>query len=309
MITYLKNNTIGLERLQEPTNGCWINIIDPSEEEINQILASGVPQDYIAYSLDIDERARTEKEIDATLIVVRIPHFQGKTSDVPYTTIPLGIILTEDCLITICKIDNAIIQELSSGQVKKLTTLKRNRFVLHLLLLIATKYLGYLREITKAVDALEDQLERSMRNKEMLELLKYEKSLTYFATGLKSNELMMERLQRSQLFLMYPEDEELLEDVLTENQQAIEITNITSNILNSMMDAFASIISNNLNTVMKFLASITIVLSIPTMIASFYGMNLNLPLENSAFAFAVILAFSLGISVTVALVFVRHDWL
>jgi magnesium transporter len=159
------------------------------------------------------------------------------------------------------------------------------------------------------VDALEDKLQRSMRNQEVLELLKYEKSLTYFTTALKSNELMMERLQRSQLFQTYPDDLELLEDVLTENQQAIEMVNIAGAILRQMMDACASIISNNLNIVMKFLASITIVLSLPTLVASLYGMNVRLPFEASPLAFPLILVVSFVLSVSVAWIFSKRDWL
>jgi magnesium transporter len=158
------------------------------------------------------------------------------------------------------------------------------------------------------VDILEDQLQQSTRNKEVLELLKYQKSLTYFTTALKSNELMMERLQRSQLLRTYPEDEDLLEDVLTENQQAIEMTNITSNILSSMMDAFASIISNNLNGVMKFLAAITIVLSLPTMVASFFGMNVHLPFEAHPQAFVLIIFISLLIGLSAVYIFWKRDW-
>jgi magnesium transporter len=180
---------------------------------------------------------------------------------------------------------------------------------LRLLLFTANKYLNYLREITKVVDILEDQLQLSTRNKEVLELLKYQKSLTYFTTALKSNELMMERLQRSHIFQAYPEDEDLLEDVLTENQQAIEMTNITSNILSSMMDAFASIISNNLNGVMKILASVTIVMSLPTMIASFFGMNVHLPLEDHPLAFVSLIGVSLLISLAAAYLFWKRDWI
>jgi magnesium transporter len=182
------------------------------------------------------------------------------------------------------------------------------RFVLRILLASANEYLGYLREITKRVDILEDELQQSTRNKEVLELLKYQKSLTYFATALKSNELMMERLRRSQLFDTYPEDADLLEDVLTENQQAIEMTNITSNILSGMMDAFASIISNNLNRVMVILASITILLSLPTMVASFFGMNVRVPFESHSVAFLIIIGISLCISLIAAYIFWKRDW-
>jgi magnesium transporter len=164
-----------------------------------------------------------------------------------------------------------------------------------------------LREINKVVDSWRP-LQQSTRNKEVLELLKYQKSLTYFATALKSNELMMERLERSKLFQAFPEDEDLLDDVLTENQQAIEMTNISSNILSGMMDAFASIISNNLNGVMKILAGITIILALPTMVASFYGMNVVLPLEGMAFAFPLILGIAFALTLGVVYIFWKRDW-
>lgn len=308
MITIYKSVTTGLAVLTEPIDGCWINAVDPTPQEIQWLQSLNIPPDYTTYPLDIDERARTERENGEVLIVLRIPYDQGQAADLPYTTLPMGIILNEHYLVTICKRENDILTEFASGRVRNLATAKRNRFVLRLLLSAASKYLVYLREINKVVDALEDQLQLSTRNKEVLELLKFQKSLTYFTTALKSNELMMERLQRSQLFKAFPEDEDLLEDVLTENQQAIEMTNISSNILSSMMDAFASIISNNLNAVMKFLAAITIVLSLPTMVASFYGMNVELPFEHVPWAFGLVIALSLLLSVGVIFVFVKRDW-
>jgi magnesium transporter len=300
MITILRSTDVGLERAENLADGCWVNLVAPGADEVAQLHEEyGIPHDFITSALDLDERARTERENGELLIVLRIPYFQGKDADVPYITIPLGIILTDQYIITVCKLENEIITEFTNGRAKDATTSKRLRFVLRILLSTANKYLNYLREITKAVDILEDQLQQSTRNKEVLELLKYQKSLTYFTTALKSNELMMERLQRSQLLRTYPEDEDLLEDVLTENQQAIEMTNITSNILSSMMDAFASIISNNLNTVMKFLASITIVLSLPTLVASLFGMNVHLPLELHPNAFLYIIMISILISLVV----------
>jgi magnesium transporter len=308
MITIYKNNETGLTVLTDPTPGCWINVINPTPQEIQWLQGLKFPHDYITYPLDIDERARTERENGEVLIVLRTPFFQGQAADVPYTTIPMGIILNDRYIVTVCKRENEVLAEFISGRVKGLSTTKRNRFVLRLLLSTAARYLVHLREINKVVDALEDQLQQSTRNKEVLELLKFQKSLTYFTTALKSNELMMERLQRSQLFKAYPEDEDLLEDVLTENQQAIEMTNISSNILSSMMDAFASIISNNLNGVMKFLAAITIVLSLPTMVASFYGMNIELPFEHLQYAFILVIGISLLLSLGVIYVFVKRDW-
>lgn len=308
MITIYSHNAKGLLTQKEPTSGSWLNVVDPSPQEISQIQALGIFQDFITYPLDLDEQARTEREDGVIFILLRVPYNQGQSEDVPFTTLPLGIILTDQLIITICKRDHEIIRYFADGKVRDFSPGKRNRFVLRLFLKTAQTFLVHLKEINKVVDALEDKLQLSQRNKEVLELLKYQKSLTFFTTALKSNELMMERLQRSQLFKMYPEDEDLLDDVLIENRQAIEMTNIASNILSSMMDAFASIISNNLNVVMKFLASVTILLSIPTIITSFYGMNVILPLANYQHTNLIILAVVFVIVILVSVIFWKKDW-
>jgi magnesium transporter len=309
MITIYRHGEHGLDVLTEPITGCWINVVDPTQEEINRLQTLSIPQDYIHYALDLDERSRTERENGEMLIILRVPYFQGKAVDVPYTTIPLGIILTERYIVTVCRCANDITQEFAAGRARDLSTGKRYRFVLRLLLATAAKYLSYLREITKVVDALEDKLQLSIRNREVLELLKYEKSLTYFTTALKSNELLLERLDRTRIFNTYPEDEDLLDDVLTENQQAIEMVNIESNILSSMMDAFASIISNNQNQVIKLLTSFTIVLSFPTIVASFFGMNVHLPLlDEHPNSFFFILLLSVGLSLGVTYILKKRDW-
>ena len=308
MITIYSHNEKGLLTQKEPTSGSWLNVVDPSPEEIIQIQNLGIFQDFITYPLDLDEQARTEREDGVIFILLRIPYNQGESADVPFTTLPLGIILTNQLIITVCKRDHEILHGFAAGKVRDFSPGKRNRFVLRLFLKAAQMYLVYLKEINKVVDALEDKLQLSLRNKEVLELLKYQKSLTFFTTALKSNELMMERLQRSQLFKMYPEDEDLLEDVLIENRQAIEMTNISSNILSSMMDAFASIISNNLNVVMKFLASVTILLSIPTIITSYYGMNVVLPLGEYVHTNLIILGIILVCIILVSIIFWKKDW-
>ena len=197
--------------------------------------------------------------------------------------------MTDSHIATIGRFETGVIEAMASRRVRGLSTVKRNRFVLHLLLLTAQRYLFHLADINRAVDGAEDRLQRSLRNQELLELLRYQKSLVYFTTALKANELMLQRLQRSRMFDAYPDDEDLLEDALTEMQQAIEVVGITGSILAGMMDAFASIISNNLNAVMKFLASVTIVLSFPTILASLYGMNVALPGGDSRHAFAALL--------------------
>ncbi|HLB48289.1 MAG TPA: magnesium transporter CorA family protein [Anaerolineales bacterium] len=309
MITVLKGKADHVMPTTEWESGCWVNASAPTAEELETLRAKlPVPSDFFTYSLDIDERARVEKEDGALLLVLRLPHFQGHSADIPYTTVPVGIIIAGDLLATVCPAENAIIQSLAAGEVKDLSTAKKNRFVLQVLHSTAHKYLDYLREINKIVDKLEDKLQRSLRNEEVMELLKYQKSLVYFTTGLKSNELMLSRLQRNHLFDEHTEDQELLEDVVTEVQQAIEMTSISENILSQMMDAFASIISNNLNVVMKFLASMTIVLSLPTIVASIYGMNVELPLGKHPLAFAIVMGLSLLMSILVAVIFWKKDW-
>ncbi len=307
MITIFKNIENELRIIPDPIVGSWINVTHPTPDEISRLIELGIPHDYITYSLDIDERARTERENGDQLILLRVSYFESEIVDIPYITLPLGIILTDHYIVTICRQENEVVREMAS--LKDLSTVKRNRFVLRLLLRAATHYLTHLRQITKAVDALEDQLQKSTRNKEVLALLKYQKSLTLFTTALKSHELMMKRLQQSQMFREFEEDEDLLEDVLTETQQAIEMTNISSNILSNMMDAFASIISNNLNAVMKFLASITIIVSLPTLITSFYGMNVSLPFDSNPLTYLGIIFLTITLTAVVGIVFWRRDWL
>jgi len=308
MITIYRGTESGLETIAQPASGCWIKVVDPSPEEVAQLAETlNIPQDFVTYPLDMDERARTEKENGATLIVLRVPHFQGEASDVPYVTVPLGIVVTGSFVATVSKVETSVVQALN--QARELSTSKRNRFILRVLRITANRYLHDLRKIDSIVEVLEDRLQHSQRNRELLELLKYQKSLVYFTTALKSDELILRHLHKSLLFQQHAEDLDLLEDVLTEVQQAIEMTNISSNILSQMMDAFASIISNNLNAVMKFLASVTIILSLPTMIASFFGMNVRLPLGQLSWAFPLILVFAVMVCASVAVLFWRKDWL
>ncbi len=309
MITIYKSTDQGLETIPEVSRGCWIDVVDPTVEEIAELLDLGIPQEFITYPLDMDERARVEREDGEILIVLRVPLYQGLAADVPYITMPMGVVLDSQWILTISRRPSEVMQEFSTGRVRGLTTAKRNRFLLQLLHLTASKYLSYLREINKAVDLLEDQLQLSTRNKELLGLLKHQKSLVYFTEALRSNELMMERLQRGQFFTTYPDDEDLLEDALTENQQAIAMTNIATDILSSTMDAFASIISNNVNIVMKFLAAATIILMMPNILSSFWGMNVNVPMANWPWAFPIIAGISIILAIFVARIFIRRDWM
>jgi len=307
MLTIYKTTEQGLEQIDSMANGAWIKVIDPTPEEIERLVNWGIEADYINYSLDFDEMARMERDDDYTFILLRIPHSQ-LDSDIPYTTIPLGIMIKSNFIVTICRYDKDMFKVLANGKYRHLKTAKRYRLALYIFLETATRYLTHLREINRATEAIEDKLQKSTRNRELLELLKYQKSLTFFATALRSNELMMERVQRTQIFNYYEDDQDLLEDVLTENQQAIQMTSINTEILSSMTDAFASIISNNINAVMKVLAALTIIINLPLLIASFYGMNVNLPGAEREYAFMLVVGLSVALTAIVVYIFYKRDW-
>ena len=308
MLTIYKTTEGGIEELKSMENGAWVKAVDPTAEEIQQLVQWGVDADFINNSLDLDEMPRMERDDEYTFILIRIPHRQPE-SDIPYTTIPLGIFIKGNMIVTICRYEKEMFQVLANRKYRLLKTGKRYRFALYIFLETATRYLTHLREINRMTETIEDQLQKSTRNREVLELLKYQKSLTYFATALRSNEVMMERVQRTQIFNYYEEDQDLLEDVLTENQQAIQMTSINAEILSSMMDAFASIISNNLNGVMKALAALTIIVTLPGTVAGFFGMYVMLPLsDGNPTAFLIVFGIALTLTAIATFIFYKRDW-
>ncbi len=286
----------------------WINVTAPSEDEIRTLSQDlNIPVDFLTSPLDVDERPRIETEDKSTLVLIRTPHFD-KDNDIQFTTIPLGIIFADNILLTVCGSKNDVLQAFINGRIRGWSTAKRSQFLLRIFSRTALIYLDYLKQINKQTSEVEDRLEKSMKNEELIELLNFEKSLVYFTTSLRANELVMERLQKTEMIKMYPDDIDLLEDVIIENRQAIEMANIHSNILSGMMDAFASVISNNLNVVMKFLTSVTILLNIPVLVASVYGMNIKLPLQDWSHAFAFTMSLSFAISILCVIIFAKRRW-
>ncbi|MEC9488637.1 MAG: magnesium transporter CorA family protein [Halanaerobium sp.] len=287
----------------------WVNLIDPSEEEINRVIdATGIEREFLLHSLDPEERPRIDQEENQTLIIIDIP------TDIPdeypeYTTLPLGIILMDKLIITVSKKQTKILDDFKDNRVKNHFTSKRTRFLFQIFYQVARAYLNYLRKVNKKSEEIEQRLHLSLKNEELYALLNLEKSLVYFTTSIKANEAVMEKIMKYEPLEFYEEDEEIMEDAIIENKQAMEMASIYSNILSGMMDAFASVISNNLNIVMKLLAAITIILSIPTMIASFYGMNVLLPMQENPHAFIFIMGFSLIVAVLVALILNRKNML
>ena len=307
MLYIYKTTENGLEILDTIANGTWVNVVDPKPDEIEKLVNWGMDMDYINYSLDQDEMPRMERDEDYTFILLRIPMHQPE-SDIPYITVPLGILILGNKIITVCRYESDVFKPLTNGKHRYMKTGKRYRLTLYIFLETAMQYLNLLREINRATELIEDRLQKSTQNRELLELLKYQKSLTYFATALRANEVMMERVQKTQLFNYYEEDQDLLEDVLTENQQAIQMTSINTEILSSMMGAFASVISNNLNGVMKALAALTIIFNVPTIVASFYGMNVTLPGEGYPFAFLSVIGLALGLTAFATYIFYKRNW-
>lgn len=279
MIQIYKTVNNEIVRTDNYAEGVWVNLVNPNENEIISVSKElNVEIDYLKAALDEEERARIESDNGQTLIIVDIPIVDREGKMNIYTTIPLGIIILKHSIITVCLKEDTLLGDFINNKVKTFFTHYKARFVLQILFRNATKYLQYLKHIDKTSSRIEQDLHKSMKNKELIQMLKLEKSLVYFSTALKSNEIVLEKLMKHEHIKNYPEDTELLEDVIIENKQAIEMANIYSNILSGTMDAFASVISNNLNIVMKFLTSITIVMAIPTMVSGFFGMNVDMPL-------------------------------
>ena len=274
MLTIHKTVHGKMTRVDNAEDGCWVNLINPSEDELRTVGAIlGVEPTFLRAALDEEETSRIDSEDGQTLIIVDTPAMEQDETGVVYSTLPLGVIVTEKHIITVCLKETSVVRDLQDGMVKDVRTQQRTRFILNILLLVAKRFLKYLRQIDKTYKHMERQLYKTQRNKELIQLLDLEKSLVYFNTALKANEVTLEKILRGRIVTLYEEDHDLLEDVLIEIRQAIEMAQIYSSIISSMMDAFSSVISNNLNVIMKVLTSITILLTIPNIIFSFYGMN------------------------------------
>lgn len=294
-----------LEKIDEIQDGCWIHLTDPGPEECKAVIDRfGLEPDYIKAALDEEESPRCESEDGQTLVIVDLPTVQPEGRTFLYNTIPLGIIHCEKALITVCLKESTILDNFMEGRVRGFSTTKKTRFILQLLYSNASRFLQYLKQIDKASTMIENELHKSLKNRELIQMLKLEKSLVYFSTSLTSNEMVMEKLLKTEYIRKYPEDTELLEDVIVENKQAIEMCNIYRDILSGTMDAFASVISNNLNIVMKMLAALTIVLAIPSIVSSFFGMNTGVPFAGSIAGFWIVV----GIAVTLTAVTATILW-
>lgn len=289
----------------EFSRGNWINMVSPSEEEIKAVCENvKIQEDFIRYALDPEEKARIDIEEDdgTILFIIDTPIMEIESGAKVYSTMPIGVIFVrDDYIITVSLRKNSIIEDLDKKKLKNIITYKKSRMLLQLFYSNAEMFLNLLKKLNKETEIAENVLKNSMKNKELLKLLSLEKGLVYFTTSLKANEVVMEKTMRGNLIKLYEEDEDILDDAIIENKQAIEMAKIYRDILTGTMDTYASIISNNLNGVMKYLTSITIILAIPTMIASYWGMNVAVPLANNPFGFVLIVGFSILIGVIATL--------
>jgi magnesium transporter len=310
MITIHKTIDGKLAPLDHLDFDCWINLINPSQEEMQRIsILLGVPLDHLSDPLDADERARIEMEDGVMLLVIRVPLENEADPRVPYQTLPIGVVITPTAVITVCRSDRDLVTELLNGRTRIVDTAQRMRFAIQLMQRTALMFLRCLKDINRRSDVIEQRLQLSTRNQELIDLLGIEKSLVYFATSLKANDIIMDKVLRMRSIQLSEEEADLLEDAITENRQAIGMANIYSDILSGTMDAFASIISNNMNTVMKFLTGFTIIMMIPNIVSGVYGMNIALPFQHDAHAFSIVTAMSAGACLLAWLVFIKKRWL
>jgi magnesium transporter len=272
-------------------------MIAPTEEELQMVSSdTGAFYDFLRYPLDDEERPRMEIEDKQILTIIDIPNYD--TESAAYETMPMGIILTADHVITVCLKDTGILDDFSQNRFKPIATYKKTRFLFLLLYKNALLFLRYLREIERHTNSLEKELQKSMRNRELIRLMNVGKSLVYFSTSLRSNQAVLERLLRTRALKKFEEDEDLLEDVIIENKQAIEMAGIYTNILTGTMETSATIVSNNLNGVMKFLAAITIIMSLPTMVASFFGINVPVPFQTLLYPYGFMLVVTISVAIS-----------
>lgn len=308
MIQYFQNVNHQTLQIDKPENGAWVNVLPPlKQEEFSELSKElTIPLDFLTDSLDIDERSRFEEDDNVKLVVIKTPTENNSfnESDAYYITIPICIILTHNQIVTVNSFENGAIQKfLKTFQNRHPDN--RKMMVLKIFEKIIQTYMEFLKEINIRRNVFEQKLYAANKNEHLLQLMRIQKSLVYFVTALRSNEMLLMKIERTNFLSLNEEEKEFLQDLIVDNSQALEMANIYTNILSSSLDAFASIIANNQNEVLKRLSVITIVLSIPVLVASIYGMNVPIPHSNSAYAFYIPVLLSLVISLVIGWFFLR----
>ena len=302
----MKSGERHLTEIPDIAPGCWINLENPSDREIEEVSAkTGIPDDMLKAALDEEERAHIDSDDGFTVILVDIPVMSGDKDWYVYSTLPLAMVYNDDYFVTVCLRDTAVLGDFILGRVKNFDLNKRTRFIYQVLYVNAIKFLGYLKQIDKTSSRVQQQLHRSMKNKELIQLLDLEKALVYFSTSLNSNQIVIDRLKTLPSLKHFDDDSDIIDDVIVENKQAIEMATIYRDIMSGTMDAFASVISNNQNIVMKLLTALTICLTIPTVISSLWGMNTGVPFEGSLVGFWIVVGIIVAILIPVVIIMFR----
>ena len=305
MMTIYKWENGGLKEASEFAPSCWINLVDPTTTELEAVLThSNVPRDFLTDPLDAGERPRFDYEDDASLIIVHVPRPDDEDSVSPYRTVPLGIILFGQSVITVCSAATPVTTAFLDQIRRVCPPSDTYRFAFRLLWHAGVLFLRYINEIHSRTATLEDELHESISNEVLMKLFQIEKTLVYFTTSLKADTIALARANTARQLTLSEDDRDYLEDAMVEYQQALETATIHSNILNGTLDTFASIINNNLNNVMKYLTAATIMLAAPTLIASLYGMNIGLPFQNHAHAFSIVMGISGLLAIAIGALFV-----
>jgi magnesium transporter len=308
LIQYFKNINQKTVAIDKPEQGSWVNVLPPLKQEEFSELSSTleIPIDFLTDSLDIDERSRFEVDDNVRLIVIKTPTENNSfnESDAYYITIPICIILTHNQVVTVNSFENSAIKKFLNTFQNRHPD-KRSMMVLKIFEKVVQTFMEHLKEINQRRNTYEQKLYHASRNEYLVELMRIQKSLVYFVTALRSNEMLMMKLERTNFLGLNEEEKEFLDDLIVDNSQALEMANIYTNILSSTLDAFASIIANNQNQVLKRLAVITIVLTFPVLIASLFGMNVPSGFEHSPYAFYIVAFLSLGIALIIGWYFFR----
>ncbi len=288
--------------------GVWVNLENPSDLEIGKVCdETGIPEDMVKAALDEEERAHIDNDGDYTLIVIDIPVINEEKDTYVYSTLPLAVIYSDKYFVTVCLRETSVLGDFVNNAVRNFDVNKRTRFIYQILYANATKYLHYLKLIDRTASRIQQSLHRALKNTELIKLLDLDKALVYFSTSLLSNQVVIDRMRQISAIKHYEDDSDLLDDVIIENKQAIEMASIYREVLSGTMDTFASVISNNQNIVMKLLTAITILLTIPTLIASLIGMNVPMPfgLGDSPYGFWIILGVIVAILIPVIIIMLR----
>ncbi|MCD6483090.1 MAG: magnesium transporter CorA family protein [Candidatus Aenigmarchaeota archaeon] len=309
-IYFKKVNDVSIQELDRLKKGSWIKVINPTKEEINFLVKRvGVLKDFIEDALDEDERPRVDKDNGQRLIIVRIPYKEIVNGDIEIKTIPLGVIITNKYIITVCLKDEDITKLFVENRIRNFSTTQRTRFLLYTLREINKRFDRYINEMEKYIRKIEHSAAKSLSNQEILKLLMFQKTLLYFNVSIVANEKVFRRIASGKIIKLYEDDEDLLEDLMLNNEEMLESVKIFGKILSNAIDAYSSVVSNNLNMIMKTLTSITIIFSVPTIIFSAYGMNVRLPIQFHSQAFWIMWIISILWMLVMTYIFKKINWL